>query len=56
LGVYRVQGTTKEKFDANAIQVDIQYYHIYIVPHATRVVNVTTAYQAKHKIVNNDMV
>jgi hypothetical protein len=29
---------------------------MYIVHHATRVVNAIAAYQAKHEIVNNDMV
>jgi hypothetical protein len=56
LGVYRVHGTSKEKFVANVIQVEMQRYHLYIIRHAAKVVNVTTAYSAKHGIVNNDMV
>jgi hypothetical protein len=56
LGVYRVHGITKEKFVANAVQVEMQHRHLYITHHATRVANVTTVYQAKHGIVDNDMV
>jgi hypothetical protein len=50
LGVYRVQGTTKEEFVANAIQVEMQRHHLYITHHASKV------YQVKHEIINNDMV
>jgi hypothetical protein len=30
LGVYRVEETTKEKFVANAVQVEMQRQHFYI--------------------------
>jgi hypothetical protein len=56
LGVYKVQGTTKEKFVANVTHVEMQCYHLYIVHHATRAVNVALSYRVKHKIINNDMV
>jgi hypothetical protein len=56
LGVYKVQGTIKEEFVANAVQVEMQCWHLYTIRHATRVANTTTSYQAKHKIINNDMV
>jgi len=50
LGVDKVQGTTKEEFDANAIQVEMQCCHLYTIHHAA------TTYRAKHGVVNNDMV
>ncbi len=50
LGVYKVQGTTKEEFGANVIWVEMEYRHLYITHHAI------AAYQTKHRIVNNDMV
>ncbi len=50
LGVYKVQDTIKEKFVANAIQVEIQHRHFYIVHHAA------AAYRTEHESVNNDMV
>jgi len=55
-GVYKVQGTTKEKFVANVVQVEIQHRHLYIVHHSTKATNVTATYQTKHEIINNDMV
>jgi hypothetical protein len=45
--------TIKEEFVANVIQVKM---HLYIACHAARVANAIVAYQAKHDIVNNDMV
>jgi hypothetical protein len=56
LGVYRVQDTTKEEFVVNAIHVEMQCYHLYIVCHAERVANAIAVYQVKHDIVINDMV
>jgi hypothetical protein len=56
LGVYRVQGTKKEEFVANAIQVEMQHYHLYTTRDATRATNVVTFYRAKHEIVDNDMI
>jgi hypothetical protein len=56
LGVYKVQGKTKEKFVANAIHVEMQCHHLYIVCHAVRVTSATTIYQVKHNIVDSDMV
>jgi len=56
LGVYRVQGTIKEEFVANAIQVEMQHCHLYIIRHATRAPNAIGFYRTKHEIVNNDMV
>jgi len=56
LGVYRVEGTIKEEFVANAIQTEMQRYHMYIFHHATKVTNAATSYQTKHEIINNDMV
>jgi hypothetical protein len=56
LGVYKVQGTTKEEFVANVIQVEMQRCHLYTAYHVPRATNVTITYRAKHEIVNNDMV
>jgi hypothetical protein len=56
LGVYKVKGITKKEFVANAVQVKMQHYHLYIVRHATKAINATTSYGAKHEIVYNDMV
>jgi hypothetical protein len=56
LGVYKVQGTTKEEFVANAIHVEMQHYHLYIAHHVAKAMNATIFFQTKHKIVNNDMV
>ncbi len=50
MGVDKVQGTTKEEFGANAIQIEMQCRHLYTTHHATAV------YRAKHGVVNNDMV
>jgi len=56
LGVYRVQGTIKEKNVGNVVQVEMQCCHMYIAHHATRATNVATSYPSKHEIVDNDMV
>jgi hypothetical protein len=56
LGVYKVQGTTKEEFVANAVQVEMQHHHLYITHHVTKVANIVATYRTKHGIVNNDMV
>ncbi len=56
LDVYRVQDKTKEKFVANVVQVEMQCRHFYIARHATKAVNAATKCQAKHKIVDIDMV
>jgi len=56
LDVYRVQGTTKEEFVANAVQVEMQHRHLYIIHHVARVANIAATYQTKHGIINNDMV
>jgi hypothetical protein len=34
----------------------MQHHHLYIVCHATKATNAIVAYQAKHDIVDNDMV
>ncbi len=36
LGVYKVQGITKEKFVANAVQIEMQHRHLYITRHAIK--------------------
>jgi len=41
LGVYRDEETTKEKFVANVVQVEMQHHHLYINCHATRAANAT---------------
>jgi len=56
LGVYKVQGTTKEKFVANVVQVEMQHHHLYIVHHVAKVTNAIIVYGAKHEIIDNDMV
>jgi len=56
LGVYRVHGTTKEEFVTNAIQAEMQHCHLYTARHVTRAINATASYEAKHEIVDNDMV
>ncbi len=56
MGVYKVQGKTKEEFVANAIHVEMQCYCLYITCHVVKVTNVTITYQVKHNIVNSDMV
>jgi hypothetical protein len=44
LGVYKVKETTKEEFVANAVQVEMQHHHFYIIHHAARATNATTTY------------
>jgi len=56
LGVYRVQGITKEEFVGNAVEVEMQRHHLYITHHVAKVTNVTAIYRTKHGIINNDMV
>jgi hypothetical protein len=34
----------------------MQHCHLYTAHHATRATNAATSYQAKHEIVDNDMV
>jgi hypothetical protein len=53
LGVYRVQGITKEEFVANVVQVEMQHHHLYITRHVARATNAIAAYQNK---LNNVMV
>jgi hypothetical protein len=55
LGVYKVQDQTQEEFVANAVQVEMQRCHFYTACHAAKSANATTAYQAKHRIVNTNM-
>jgi hypothetical protein len=55
LGVYRVLNQTQEEFVANAIQVEMQCRHFYIVRHATKAANATATYRAKHGIVDTNM-
>jgi hypothetical protein len=56
LGVYKVQGTIKEKFVTNVVQVEMQCRHFYIVHHATKVASAAAVYRVKHEIVNTNMV
>jgi len=56
LGVYRVEETIKEKFVANAIQVEMQHPHFYILRHVVKATNATVVYRTKHEIVNTNMV
>ncbi len=56
LDVYRVEETTKEEFVVNVVQVEMQCHHFYIIHHAVRATNVTTAYQTKHGIIDINMV
>jgi hypothetical protein len=56
LGVYRVEETTKEEFVTNVVQVEMQRCHFYTLCHVAKAANATVAYQAKHWIVNTDMV
>ncbi len=44
LDVYRVEETTKEEFVANAVQVNMQHHHLYIVRHIVRAANAATVY------------
>jgi hypothetical protein len=55
-GCYRVKETTKEEFVANAIQVEMQHHHFYIVCHAAKAANATATYRTKHRIVDTNMV
>ncbi len=43
LGVYKVEETTKEKFVANAVQVEMQHCHFYILRHVVKATNATVA-------------
>jgi hypothetical protein len=56
LGVYRVEETTKEKFVPNVVQVEMQRCHFYTLCHASKAANAATIYQAKHGIVDTDLV
>ncbi len=49
-------GIIKEEFVANVVQAEMQRCDLYIARHATRATNATTFYQAKHEIVDNDLV
>jgi hypothetical protein len=53
LGVYRFEETTKEEFVTNAIQVEMQRHHFYILCHAA---NTTVVCRAKHRIKDINMV
>jgi hypothetical protein len=44
LGVYKNEETTKEKLFANAIQIEMQHRHFYILRHVAKVANVIIAY------------
>jgi hypothetical protein len=44
LGVYWVQGITKEKFVANVVQVEVQHCHLFTTCHVTKAKNVIVAY------------
>jgi hypothetical protein len=44
LGVYKVEETTKEKFVANAVQVEMQHRHFYILHHVSKVANAIATY------------
>jgi hypothetical protein len=56
LGVYKVQGKTKEELATNVIHVEMQCRHLYIVCHVVEATNATIVYRIKHDIVDNDMV
>jgi azurin len=56
LGAYKVEETTKEKFVANAIQVEMQCRHFYTLHHASKIANAIVIYRVKHEIVDTDMV
>ncbi len=56
LGVYKVEETTKEKFVANAIQIEMQRCHFYTLRHAANAANATAAYRVTHGFVDTDMV
>jgi hypothetical protein len=55
LGVYKVQDQTHEEFVANAVQVYMQRRHFYTSRHVAKATNATTAYCAKHGIVDTNM-
>jgi hypothetical protein len=44
LGVYRVQGKSKEEFFTNVIQVEVQRCHLYIAHHVAKVANKAAFY------------
>jgi hypothetical protein len=44
LGVYTVQGITKEEFVANSVQLEMQHHHLYIARHVKNATNVTAFY------------
>ncbi len=56
MGVYKVEETTKEEFVVNEVQVEMQRRNFYTFCHAAKVANATAAYQAKHEIIDTDMV
>ncbi len=56
MGVYKVQGITKEKFVGNVVEIEMQCHHLYNAYHVAKATNATAIYQTKHGIVNNDMV
>ncbi len=56
MDVYKVHDKIKEEFVANTVQVEMQRRHFYTTRHVAKAVNVTVAYQAKHGIVDIDMV
>ncbi len=56
LGVYKVEETIKEKFVANAIQVEMQLRHFYTARHVAKAANVTVVYRIKHGIIDTNMV
>jgi hypothetical protein len=56
LGVYKVQGKTKEEFVTNVIHVEIQCCHLYIACHVVRATNAAIVYWIKLNIIDYDMV
>ncbi len=56
MSVYKIQGTTKEKFVANVVHVKMQHHHLYTTHHVVKATNAVGTYQAKHNIVDNDMI
>ncbi len=40
---------------AAVVQVEMQRRHLYTARHAAKAANATTAYRAKHRIVDTDM-
>jgi hypothetical protein len=49
-----VQDQTQEEFVANAVQVEMQHRHFYIVHHEAKATNPAVTYRAKHGIINTD--